>query len=399
LLSAAGLRCNDIPCALECSEKVGFAELCGAAEFGTPSNPPKKYRSRRETGRMYKGVFSSNSCTVGLGQTGPIDMSFDGIDSGSNHVVLVGRYVVTPVPGTTNARIQVQVDSCVVNGSDYPYGLIWFSGLGPQLSPGSDIIWPGAWPSSSTTFHCNLKLGSNRPFEGTQCGFRDIIQGGSYPVDSIRDDWDLSQQYADPCALVQTDNSVRHSHAGWPFPLDSGGDVVIGEPSSSAYGASHVSETTTKTKKDIVGLEACVLVGSTWVKHQGHVTDELTIEDTDDAALARAEAAMGWSTPLQNCGSDPAYMTQRGATDFTFAFRSVRVRTVVSRLIPGRLYTVTFKFYRRVVASGLPFTLYAQAPLQFLATAETYRTEWVDVPNEPGFETQAGGCSVAAVPV
>ena len=41
-----------VPCALQCRQKSGFADLCGFEAFVDPAVPPKLYRKRSYSGTM-----------------------------------------------------------------------------------------------------------------------------------------------------------------------------------------------------------------------------------------------------------------------------------------------------------------------------------------------------------
>lgn len=123
---------------------------------------------------------------------------------------------------------------------------------------------------------------------------------------------------------------------------------------------------------------------------------DLSDEDTDQDAIDRANAPLGWTA--SNCLTEPAFITPR-TTGFSFAYRSVQSRVYGSNLTPGHIYEATIYFYRRLLGSTGPWIFFsiAEVPCDPVGSDTFAYTDWVDVPNEDDFETRAQGCTIKDV--
>ena len=127
----------------------------------------------------------------------------------------------------------------------------------------------------------------------------------------------------------------------------------------------------------------------------------LSVEDTEENAVNRAAPIGGLEPVVGGCGSMPAYMSQRGAGDFTFTFRRVQARVRLEGAAAGVTYEVTIRFFRRVLNSLGPWIFFGVQEYTVVADGDTGTNEftpWVDIPNEPGWETKASNCSAIAQP-
>lgn len=215
-----------------------------------------------------------------------------------------------------------------------------------------DIVLSGAAELSATT--CALLT------MGTQSTSTD---GNAPVVINLTDPLDLCSAAAHPCADTVSVNPTSCA-------LSATGACC---PSSSDTAQIHPTDTRTQT---------------------------LSEEDTEIDAINRASAALPWTA--SDCAASPAFWTQRGAGDFTFAFRSVQVRgraghTPQPALIVGHDYEITIGYYRRVLGSAGPFLFLATDVVSLHASHTEEVTDWQDVPNEAGWETAALTCAIADV--
>lgn len=119
----------------------------------------------------------------------------------------------------------------------------------------------------------------------------------------------------------------------------------------------------------------------------------LTVEDTEEAAMERA-LPEGWNT-TGSCLQHTAFRTQRGAGEYSFAFRKGQVRVRLPAVVIGHTYKVTVKYYERVLGLSGPFLPSGDQDEVTITADETEEyTPWLDVPQNDGFETVAALCQV-----
>ncbi len=208
----------------------------------------------------------------------------------------------------------------------------------------------------------------------------------------IEDNWfileDSSMGLPESCfPSIEDDISDRYINGepvSWPF-----GSTVP----SDAYGAGAETDVeptarTTEGKDECIGPDGEGKYNQT----NGTVTESLSSEDTEDAAEARAaDAIEDWGSEGL-CSGRTAFRTQR-TTGFTFGWRKAQVR-VQWTAVSGKTYQVKVRFARRVLGSSGPFLFYSEEQQSVLADTTSEQTDWIDIPNEAGWETIAANCSV-----
>lgn len=127
------------------------------------------------------------------------------------------------------------------------------------------------------------------------------------------------------------------------------------------------------------------------------VVAQLSDEDTDADAIARANAVItDWSAGV-SCELFTAFRSSRGAGSFSATYRSVRTRMTISSLTPGQFYTAEFKIFGRVF--GATDWIYQYSIfVQFTATHAIETTDWQELTMLEGMETKAAVCNVVATP-
>lgn len=129
-------------------------------------------------------------------------------------------------------------------------------------------------------------------------------------------------------------------------------------------------------------------------KFTGTVNADLSDEDTEEDAENRNGG--DW-VPCSSCDSTcSAFKTERDETGKCFDYRQVQTRVNFGAEI-GRSYTVTVTFARRVLGSGGPFLTFGNTELTVTADDVSEHSEWLDVPNEAGFETVPVTCLVVII--
>ncbi len=261
--------------------------------------------------------------------------------------------------------------------------------------------------------NCSLQCQSKGGF-GTLIGFSEFVDPSTPPRKFRRIDQSNSQtieSYGDGiCSPPPTDTQTCTLEGSGEYDRltadysQSGsnncGDVVFG-PFFDSCG---IVATTTQilSSQSAGGVSCCAVNFGLQSFHYTAVsgTVELSEEDTEQDAIDRANIPQEWSTT--NCLSSPAFITQR-TTGFTFEYNHVRSRVHLSGLIDHHSYDVTTFYYRRVQGSTGPWIFFSLNPQGITVQSElghdpdNFDTAWVDIPNEPGFETRAQSCLVEDV--
>lgn len=152
-----------------------------------------------------------------------------------------------------------------------------------------------------------------------------------------------------------------------------------------------------QSERTTVGKDLCQPFNDDFLQVTGTVTETLNDEDTDADAIARAKAAIeSWSACNLGCLVDcSAFISQR-TSGFTVGFRDVQTRVTWTAVI-GQNYNVKVRFGRRLLGSTGPFFFYSLYEVTLNADQVAEATDWIDVPNEAGWETVAINCSVKLV--
>lgn len=120
------------------------------------------------------------------------------------------------------------------------------------------------------------------------------------------------------------------------------------------------------------------------VPWEANANKNLTVEDTEDNAIARQNAGIGFDV----IPGTFTFSTPRGAGQFSAAYRSVDVQFEMDGLVGGESYDITITFGRRVTGSGAAFSPYLTEIHSFVATGfPNETTPWIPLPVEDGFDT------------
>jgi hypothetical protein len=221
------------------------------------------------------------------------------------------------------------------------------------------------------------------------------------PIEQVVDTWDKVADHApllaeDPpvCVPTVTDDSERQRNnesEEWPF---------TGLDPAAAY-AGRSTVTTEPAERTTEGDGECVNDSGESTELTGTVietlSDEDTMADAEGRAMADIEEWTACSLPLCTCSTLSAFRTSP-AEGGGFAFRAVRVRANGTGLTPSSDYFARVRFFRRVLGTSGPYLFFAQFDVGVSTGPEetTKSTEWIEVPNEAGWETIAGNCSFIA---
>jgi hypothetical protein len=154
---------------------------------------------------------------------------------------------------------------------------------------------------------------------------------------------------------------------------------------------------TTKTESKAVGDGCAISSGISSRSIEGTWTNTLSDQDTEADGIARAESSVPDWSACTDGGS--AFITDRSGTgEFNYGFRHAQTRAMWTAEV-GRTYNVRINFARRLLGSSGPF-LDLGMPYETTLSADVIdeKTDWVDVPNEAGWETIASSCALELVP-
>lgn len=415
--------CGGIGCSLTCRAKVGDAELCGFAAFADPDTPARKYRRKDIDGTMYRGEWPSASCPT---PANPTSMSGSGADNDPLHGdVNTWSYNFAP---TGNVRLSDGFIEYRFTGQNYrDAGGTEHDGytdvrlVGGDFAGETTLLITGAsspggsatvWLDPTRVLCWNFRFGFRSGTGGCDgagqfCHPNPCQNISNLPIRQHRDVWNYLAQYdPDDCGLAITDNLARFEKFQRDFPLTTGGDEVAWTVSpddgpAAEYGSEVEAGSLTPPAEDsrwtrrTEGRELCGVSGPPYAKAQGTVTESLSDEDSDADAEARSKAAIAdWTGGL--CTSLTAFRTSR-TTGFEFSYRAVQVKAQWTAVI-GQTYRVKVRYARRLLGSAGPYVFHSLVEQDILADTVSETTDWLDVPNEAGWETIAANCSVELLP-
>lgn len=398
--------CNSV-CALECRKKEGEAALCGFEEFTDPSLPPKKYL-RKELGALADQRefdvcqhYENEDCEAAE-CPGNVSFNWQGQIGGSPKYY---RFQGTLTLQGVLAGMATYLADFVAEEADAESGpwtpvagkIAGFDGVSSsfELDDGATVDLP-----VDTEYQVNARvffLIFNTV--ETKC-----MTTGVEDPEGFRDHWETVEVYDpdDECTLTQPTFEKHRREA----EIDTGcpdedctncqdEDVLdcVNPPLCYGDGADVTTEPTTRSTQGV----GCRDNGDgTWTNYTGTIVEELSEEDTEEDAMERATAEDEWEN-VESCILSPAFATARGAGQFSFAFRMLQVRVRLMGLAASTSYTVSVKFYRRVLGTSGPYLFFAQEDIGITTDANPASddfTPWIDVPNESGWETRPQLCSV-----
>ena len=131
---------------------------------------------------------------------------------------------------------------------------------------------------------------------------------------------------------------------------------------------------------------SCLGSGGLRNKHSGGpLTAILNDEDLEQDAILRADVPLSWGAN-STCS---AYIITRGAGSFTFGYKHGQVRLNLTLAVIGHTYDIKISTGRRIQGSAGPFIPFGIIQFSWTPAASTESTDWQEIPNEAGFETNA----------
>lgn len=410
-------ECGGAACGIQCRSKADNAELCGYAEFGTPSVPPRKFRKKRILGTIYSAQWSVAGCPDGASD--PVTYSKAIVPEGFWGDA-AGSATAEPVEiDVANNRVKYRLTARSFTPNSTATGWGNMDSIRVVAAPNdggasetAESVGDEFWLSRSATKnpwrffiqgHWSLagwvgNTGSGGSIDASE----DEIDVSKVVDESIRDEWDITNEFANApgCTPSESDLSKRYAKQFGEYQLASGGDEeewsgFAGDP-ADAYGALAELTEETQTIRTTSGKGDCQ-GGGPYLKAEGDVTEQLTLEDTEEDAYNRSASALTWNT-TGPCKDHTTYITERGDIlgPYGFGFRIAQVRAALANLTNGTSYTVTFRIWRRAFNSTSPYAPYLEMTVEFVASATTGYTEWQEVPVERGYETRVMSCKCVA---
>ncbi|MCW5549160.1 MAG: hypothetical protein KIT44_09370 [Opitutaceae bacterium] len=402
-------NCSGPGCTIQCRSRSGFAQLCGYDEFTEPSDPPKKYRKRRVTGDLYRGSFPSGTCST------PSD---DPVNYSRTGFAPIGGFwgdstvsgVAAPVEAdATQVKYRASGLAFTVNSSPTAWGfltavsLVFRSVANPAIqyifTSNGQQIWI---PRSASPYDVFL-IGTWSGAGGINAsGSEEVINFANVVADQIRDHWDLTTEYkATNCHIIEDSVSARVVGVG-KFPLNEGGTLDPSGPSLADFDGL-LDETLERTVRTLTGTEDCVGSSAPYLKAIGERVESLSDEDTIEDAIQRVlnpapeppaepEDPLAWTTLSSCAGLGTAFITLLSA-ELSVSFRVAQVRAHLTGLTIGAGYEVRYILHRRVAGTSGPFVFFGVLHQTITAPAAEATTEWVDIPNEEGWETRVMACN------
>ncbi len=381
---------GDGACAVECRSKAGSAELCGFAEFTDPSSPPKKYRKREIEGTMNLQEYLNEDCgdpdcpgELSVNWAGNISLSpFD--YTAQLSVVLLGisggiaTYQISGLVGDSpndSGSTHPLTGSHVRAG--YPNGGGGFSYIGPGASATFTV---GVGVEFTITVDFNYVFWHGPSF---------CMTAGTPPA--VQDVWDsVEETNAVTCDTSSENNSARFvAGLGQPPPFP------CANPAACYGGGVTSSEEPTERSFSGIGCLNDGAGGST--DYSGALFESLRDEDTEEDAIGRAILGQAWDGP-GDCAVKTAFKTERGAGQFTFAFRKVQFRVIAGTterpLTIGHTYRATVRIAQRPLGVGGPFVGGAIEEITFIADELIETGEWIDLLPTAGIEKKVVGCTL-----
>lgn len=267
----------------------------------------------------------------------------------------------------------------------------------------------------------------------TLCGFSEFTSPSAppkkYRENTIQEDWYWCTYPSAGCSSATTATFVLESSGKAVYDAVSCNLTTItafnrtaglvqsacGKPSSNnsfqtsraSFDENFMIATTTRTSRVLVPRPPCFQFGtSAWVSASGGGREDLSVEDTEEDAIARLLAGPGgewgeWADVGDGLGSTcvaavccQAHYYDRGS-GFSFAYAEAewRVKPEGQPLEAG-CYDARVDYYRRVAGSSDPWEVFAFESFQITVDAEGVVTASSagekTVPNDAGWETYAG---------
>ena len=366
---------------LAIASRAGTATLIGFTEYIVSDQPPRKFRRQVTAGTLFTGQWSVAGCP-GLNEPKAFQGSFPPSEpSWSNSA---GSVALEPVEvDAVNNRVKYRLTRLgFANHSDSsPWGDLW--GLRMVAAP-ADGSSSEVWTYTGQERWLS-RAAARSPYDMFIQGFwslagwightetRQFINVRGAVDRSVRDEWDETVEYTLPEGVVaQTGMNARYVGIA-SFPLATGGTPEAWPnfgSAATAYGDLVTVTTPSTTERRIAGRGECLGAAPRFERAEGVVTQELSLEDTEDDAMARAPVVEG---------ADRVAYRDRRTTGFSFDFAEFSFEVPLQVACEGT-YLVHFHFQRRSRAgAGEPVRFTRTLEKRLTAGHQTLAPGWFDV--------------------
>lgn len=363
------------------TSRAGTATLLGFTEYSATSEPPRVFRRQVTTGRLYTGQWSVAGCP-GAGEPVSYHASFPPSDPAWANST--GAVALVPVEvDAVNNRVKYRLSelSFTNHTQSSPWGNLW--GLRVVAGPADGS--PGAvWTSVGQEWWLS-RVASRSPYEVFVQGYwslagwightktRQALNVRAAVDRSVRDEWNETVEYTLPDGEAErTSENARFAGIA-SFPLSSGGTrEAWPEALSPATGYGNLVTVTAPggTVRLIAGRGECLGAAPLFERAEGTVTQELSLEDTEDDAMARA--------PVVEREDAVAYRDRR-TTGLSFDFAEFSFEVPLQVACEGT-YLVHFHFQRKARSgAGEPEGFSRTLEKHLAAGHQTLAPGWFDM--------------------
>lgn len=363
------------------ASRAGTAKLIGFTEYTVTTEPPRKFRRQVTSGALYSGQWSVAGCP-GVNQPVSYRAAFPPSDPAWANST--GSAALEPVEvDAVNNRVKYRLTGLAFTNhtQSSPWGNLW--ALRVVAAP-ADSSQDEAWTSSGQE-HWLSRTASRSPYTVFIQGYWSLagwightetsqslnVRGA---IDrSVRDDWAETVEYTLPVGAVERIGANARFAGIASYPLVSGGAPEAWPESASAataYGSLVTVTPQSATARRIEGRGECQGAAPRFERADGVITQELSLEDTDDDAMARAQVIEG---------TDGVAYRDRRTTGFSFDFAEFSFEVPLQVACEGT-YLVHFHFERQARSgAGEPERFTRTLEKRLTAGHQTLAPGWFDV--------------------
>lgn len=397
---------DEVPASVQvdCKFRSAELELCGFDEFVATGEEPKKYRNRTVAGSLTVNRYVNASC-VAAAYPG------DGYQGGEFPVFIFQNETVL-------GWVVLRFNFFSWDGSQVlcSYTVVDADWVG--VSPGAPVNngshpWFYNSPGGNGVANFTVVLGQDFSVSvHVQAVFGYGVGAWTYKAgeNEHTDTWDIREEYDASCNFQQL---AHNTSRAWP----SGDFIQNPLPERATYVADgrpdlyyqpwftllvqlepyYVETTTSPTLRRTTGLtcQPGTGYGAASMKASGYIDEELTVEDTEEAAITRFQNENPWEAiNYETCGLYPSCETleiecaqaeyeARGSGDLLFNYKDVLSSFIVSGLEEDKFHVIRIILDKIDIATGtvIPYavtieytdTSDANGVIQFESAIPTYR--------------------------
>lgn len=404
---------------IECKSRDGDLVLCGFAEF-IPTVPPKKYKNRQINGSLSVSRFDLIDCefsgSLGGGSVGATFPCFYFVNEFAS-----GTISATPVfineEGQASYLYAVNWSPVLEGGNLNKATTNWrVTVAGTGILSGGGVVHYGV-SGSPIVGTCLVSYGGN--FEillevQAISGFGSMLGQFKAGIYTQTDNWNIQEHYDENCEVVRSAQEVTRSVFETTFDLPEfrtaialGRPDVYYQPIGTYYlGAIEPIYTdvlTTPTQRRTVSREGCLLgtgFGVISAQANGEITEQLSVEDTEEEAIRRFQDSHPWSDyEWVNCGTIPCCESEyRIRTGDSFYYKEARGGIRIKGLTSGKVYLVTVYIDKKSLAYDTIQTKAFSHEVMGIAEPTGVLFFEFDLPTERGFVTYISQVVTSSAP-